>query len=58
MAVTEEFKQDVLEVLRSLNGQNASLHGINGDVNADGKTDLEDAMLILQYACGWDVTLK
>lgn len=30
----------------------------NADVNADGKVDAYDALLILQYLAGWNVTLK
>ena len=28
------------------------------DVNADGRADIHDALLIMQYLAGWNVTLK
>ncbi len=31
--------------------------GIAGDADSDGTVDLTDAILILQYCCGWDVTV-
>ena len=30
----------------------------NADVNEDGSVDLKDAVLILQYDAGWNVTLR
>ena len=30
----------------------------NADVNGDGKTDLNDALRILQYLAGWNVSLQ
>ena len=31
---------------------------VNADVSGDGEADIQDALLILQYVCGWDVTLR
>lgn len=47
----------------TLNDAYAILNGTasntsNADVNADGKVDVYDALLILQYLAGWNVTLK
>ncbi len=32
--------------------------GIAGDANADGRVDLQDALLVMQYDAGWSVTLS
>ena len=29
-----------------------------GDTDGNGSADLSDALLILQYDCGWDVSLQ
>ncbi len=50
--------QDVLVILRYLDGQETDINVTNADADGDGDTDLADAALILQYACGWDVALR
>lgn len=51
--------QDVAVLIRSIiGGWNASVIGVNADVNADGCVDLRDAVLIQRYIVGgWDVEL-
>ncbi len=49
---------DALLVLRMCSGQTVEPDMQNADVNADETVDERDAMLILQYDSGWDVTLK
>ena len=49
---------DAIAILQRIGGENVSINDANADVNADGQVDLWDALLILQYAAGWEVTLK
>lgn len=49
---------DALNLLRSLAGENVNINVANVDVNDDGKADIYDVLLLLQYVAGWNVTLK
>ena len=49
---------DAVALLRHLANNSASIHEANADVNGDGIADLKDLLCLLQYAAGWDVTLK
>ena len=51
-------EKDALIVMQYDAGWNIIINGWQGDVNADGHTDLSDAVLIFQYAAGLDVQLK
>lgn len=44
---------DAIAILEGTVSNNA-----NADVNGDGKTDLHDALRILQYLAGWNVSLQ
>ncbi len=46
--------EDVIALLEYSQPINLS----NADVNADGKADIHDALIIMQYIAGWNVTLK
>jgi hypothetical protein len=49
---------DAIAILRVISGEETSINSANADVNGDGKVALKDALLILQYIAGWNVTLK
>ena len=48
---------DAIAILRVLSGEATSISSANADVNGDGKVDLHDVLLILQYLAGWNVSL-
>lgn len=49
---------DAIAILQHLSDEGVAINQSNADVNADGEVDEKDALLILQYYAGWDVTLK
>lgn len=49
---------DSIAILRYLSGADVTINTTNADVNGDGEVDEKDALRLLQYAAGWDVTLK
>ena len=49
---------DVTLMLQHCAGDAVQINLSNADVNDDGKVDGQDALLIMQYASGWSVTLK
>ena len=50
--------KDALLILRSINDASVKIDTYSADVTGDGKADMADALLILQYDCGWDVVLQ
>lgn len=49
---------DAVAVLQYCVSASTSINTSNADVTGDGKVDEKDALLILQYEAGWNVTLK
>ncbi len=50
--------RDVLRILQKECGQDVTVNEINADVNADGKADLSDALIIMKNGCGWSVSFR
>lgn len=50
--------EDALLILRYGAGESVSINLFNADVNADGRADLSDALLLFQKDAGWSVTLQ
>lgn len=50
--------EDGILVLRHCEGDGAQINLTNANVNGDSKIDIHDALLIMQYVAGWNVTLK
>lgn len=49
---------DALTVLRYCAGEGNAINLLNADVTGDSQVSAQDALLILQHAAGWNVTLK
>ena len=49
---------DAIAILRAFAGEDVSINTENADVTGDGKVNLEDALRLLQYIAGWNVTLQ
>ncbi len=49
---------DVTQTFKYCADNAEKINKINADVNADGKVDANDALLLMQYEAGWDVELK
>ncbi len=49
---------DAQLVIRHSADSTVTLNASNADVNTDGKVDLNDALLLLQFVAGWDVKLR
>lgn len=49
---------DAICILKYFIDSTTAINLNNADVNADGKADPADALLILQYTAGWNVTLR
>ena len=50
--------EDALLILRYGAGESVRINLSNADVNADGRADLNDALLLFQKDAGWSVTLQ
>ena len=50
--------EDGILVLRHCAGDDVQINLSNANVNGDSKVEIHDALLIMQYVAGWNVTLK
>jgi len=49
---------DAVCILRDRSGQTAAINFHNADVTGDGLVTIQDALRLMQYEAGWDVTLE